>query len=242
MTTVVISQPMLFPWVGLLEQIALADVYVHYTDVAWSDSSFVHRVQIKHAAGRGWLGIPIRRGPLGTTIDELQAADESWKTRHVHLLATQYRAAPFCNEMLELVESTHQASAVSLSDYLVHQLESSVRYLGIAPEVRFEHSSTIAPEARSTQRVLDIVRHFGGTSYVTGHGALRYLDHELLEQAGIDVRYMDYAMTPYPQAHGEFTPFVSVLDLIANVGRDRAHDYIRPRTSPWREFTQRSAA
>ena len=30
---VVISQPMLFPWVGMLEQIMLADVFVHYTAI-----------------------------------------------------------------------------------------------------------------------------------------------------------------------------------------------------------------
>ena len=49
MTVVVISQPMLFPWVGMFEQIRLADVYVHYTDVQFSKGSFVNRVQIKTA-------------------------------------------------------------------------------------------------------------------------------------------------------------------------------------------------
>ena len=29
MKTVLISQPMYFPWVGMLEQMALADVWVH---------------------------------------------------------------------------------------------------------------------------------------------------------------------------------------------------------------------
>ena len=33
---VVISQPMLFPWVGMLEQVRLADSYVHYSDVQFS--------------------------------------------------------------------------------------------------------------------------------------------------------------------------------------------------------------
>ena len=33
MTNVVISQSMLFPWVGTLEQMLLADVFIHYDDV-----------------------------------------------------------------------------------------------------------------------------------------------------------------------------------------------------------------
>ena len=49
MTTVVISQPMLFPWVGMFEQVALADVFVHYDDVQFSKGSFTNRVQLKTA-------------------------------------------------------------------------------------------------------------------------------------------------------------------------------------------------
>ena len=41
---VVITQPMLFPWVGLLEQIMLADVLVNYADVQFSKGSFTNRV------------------------------------------------------------------------------------------------------------------------------------------------------------------------------------------------------
>ena len=70
--------------------------------------------------------------------------------------------------------------------------------------------------------VLDVVKSQGGTVYVTGHGAKDYLDHEMFEREGVQVRYMDYRKTLYPQQHGEFTPFVSILDLIANLGRDGA--------------------
>ena len=83
--------------------------------------------------------------------------------------------------------------------------------------------------------MLDIVRAVGGTRYVTAHGAAGYLDHALFEAAGVQVDYVDYSLAPYPQLHGAFTPYVSVLDLIANTG-DEAANYIRPRTKPWRDL------
>ena len=55
MTRVVISQSMLFPWVGLLEQMRLADVFVHYDDVQFSKGSFVNRVQVKTPDGVRWM-------------------------------------------------------------------------------------------------------------------------------------------------------------------------------------------
>ncbi|MGO4338858.1 WbqC family protein [Labrys sp. KB_33_2] len=85
------------------------------------------------------------------------------------------------------------------------------------------------------RRVLDIVLSLGGTRYLTGHGAARYMDHEAFESNGVSVEYMDYSLTPWPQGDVAFTPHLSVLNLIGHVGRD-AHQYLQPRTTHWREF------
>ena len=42
----VISQPMYFPRVGMLEQIRLADHFVYYDDVQFSRGGFSNRVQL----------------------------------------------------------------------------------------------------------------------------------------------------------------------------------------------------
>ena len=49
---VVISQSMFFPWVGFLEQLKLADVYVFYDDVQFSKGSFTNRVRVKASVDR----------------------------------------------------------------------------------------------------------------------------------------------------------------------------------------------
>jgi hypothetical protein len=46
---------------------------------------------------------------------------------------------------------------------------------------------------------------------------------------------MDYRLDPYPQLHGDFTPYVSALDLIANCGVS-GRDRIRSGTLYWKEF------
>jgi hypothetical protein len=96
-------------------------------------------------------------------------------------------------------------------------------------------SSEMTIGGESSRRVLDIVLAVGGNVYVTGHGARNYLDHELFERAGVQVRYMDYRKAAYPQLHGEFTPYVSVLDLIANVGADGVR-FIDSPSVHWKEF------
>jgi len=75
----------------------------------------------------------------------------------------------------------------------------------------------------------------GGTIYVTSHGARNYLDHEAFEQAGVKVHYMRYECNPYPQRWGEFTPYVTGLDLVASLGRDGS-SRISSHCVPWRDF------
>jgi len=70
---------------------------------------------------------------------------------------------------------------------------------------------------------------------VTGDGARAYLDHEEFERCGIDVQYMDYKKLEYPQRFPPFTPFVSVLDLIANCGTDGRQQFVSGTVS-WRNL------
>ena len=88
---------------------------------------------------------------------------------------------------------------------------------------------------KGSGRVLDIVKSVGGTTYITGHGARNYLAHETFEANGIRVEYIDYQKKEYPQLHGAFNPYVSSLDLVANMGRAGA-EMICSGTKYWKEF------
>lgn len=91
-----------------------------------------------------------------------------------------------------------------------------------------------------TGRLLALCRALGATRYVTGHGALAYLEHETFEAAGIAVEYLDYDLSPYPQQHGAFEPYVTALDVLANTGAEAAA-HVNARAVPWGEMLARGA-
>lgn len=233
---VLISQPMFFPWVGMFEQIRLADVYVHYGDVQFSKGSFTNRVQIKTAQGIKWLTVPLQQVSLGQSIDEVRLDTRTdWRQQHMGLLKQAYAAAPYRKDMLALVDSVYQQSHASIGHLSRASLAACCRYYGLDAGRRFVEVEQLGIAGASSQRVCDIVKALGGTRYITGHGARNYLDHRLFEDAGIRVEYMDYQKRPYPQLHGEFTPYVSLLDLIANTG-PAGIECIYSGTSYWKDF------
>jgi len=70
---VVISQPMYFPWIGMLEQIKLCDAFVYYDDVQFS-RGFFNRVQVKTLHGVKWLTVPLSDFHRGQLIADLAIA------------------------------------------------------------------------------------------------------------------------------------------------------------------------
>jgi hypothetical protein len=232
---IVISQSMFFPWVGLLEQIRLADIYIYYDDVQFSKGSFVNRVQIKTDRGQQWLTVPILQN-FGQSIAEV-AIDyrQNWQERHIQILRHAYEQAKFRDEMLALVTDLYQQNHTHIGALSRASLQLIVQYFGLEKDRQFIDVTTLNIAGTSSHRVLDIVTGLQGNQYITGHGAAKYLDHSLFENAHIDVQYMDYQKRPYPQLHGEFTPFVSCLDLIANCGQ-AGGVYICSDTVSWQDF------
>lgn len=236
MTRVVISQPMFFPWVGMLEQVALADVYVHYSDVQFSKGSFTNRVQIKTPLGSKWLTVPLEDLHLGQRIDEVRIQRrQDWRAAHRALLESAYDASPNKQAMVDLVDSVFSMEHETIASLSEASLMALCRYFGLDDGRRFVHAAELGIAGSSSRRVLDVVHAVGGTHYITGHGARHYLDHGLFEAEGVRVSYMDYQLQPYPQLHGPFTPYVSALDLVANLG-PAGRQIICSGTKDWKDF------
>jgi hypothetical protein len=233
---IVISQSMLFPWVGMLEQVRLADVFVHYDDVQFSKGSFVNRVQLKWPSGSKWLTVPLVDLHLGQRINEVKpAAYASWKHHHLELLRESFANAPYAKDALELAEKVYNADYKDIGSLSRASLLALAHYFGFEKSTRFLDAASLNIAGSSSERVFNIVKKLEGTRYITGHGAANYLDHNLFEQAGIDVHYMEYQRKPYPQNYGTFNPHVTGLDLVAHCGPAGA-EMICSGALHWRDF------
>lgn len=237
---VVISQSMLFPWVGLLEQVRLADIFVHYDDVQFSKGSLVNRVQLKMPEGFRWMTVPLKQIHLGQRIDEVQIQPSSqWKEQHLDLLKRSLDGAPYALDAIKIAEQVYAEEYPHLGALARASLFALARYFGIDVCTQFIDVRALDVSGSSSNRVLDVVKKVQGNVYITGHGAANYLNHAQFENSGVQVEYMDYHLTPYPRSHGQFTPYVSGLDLVAHCGRAGV-EYICSETLPWRKFVNES--
>lgn len=237
---VVISQSMLFPWVGLLEQIRLADIFVHYDDVQFSKGSFVNRVQVKTPQGTAWMAVPLDQFHLGQRINEAKIKPVAdWRETHLDLLKKSFSHSPYSSDALAIADQVYSADYSNIGDLSRASMLALAAYFELDLATNFVDVMQLNVSGANTDRVLSLAKSLNGTRYITGHGAASYLNHESFEREGIAVDYMNYNRKAYPQQHGQFNPHVTGLDLVANCGREGIK-YICSDTKPWREFLDES--
>ena len=212
-------QPYYMAWYGFFEQIKLADIYVFYDDVQYVKRSLMNRVDIKTGNGTEWMTIPLKKLHQGDLLCDIACHEESnWRKDHLDRLRLSYKQAPFFEDMFSLAGDIFNCTGERLSDVTITAIRKISSYFGLDKGKEFYLSSELKIGGKSSQRLLNICTALGADTYLTGMGALRYLDFDLFENDGIKVEFIDYANTPYPQLHGIFNPYVSILDLISNSG------------------------
>lgn len=221
-----------------MAQMALADVMIWLDDVQFSKGSFTNRVQVKMPAGRTWMSVPLVGKGSGIIIRDLIMTDTTTRDRHKALLRNAMGKAPYGSEMLQTFEAGWVKHA-PLVDSLINSAEVLANAIGL-PARRTFRASELAIGGSGSSRVLALVKAVGGDTYITGHGARKYLDHVAFDTAGVAVRYMEYASKPWPQDHGVFTPYVTALDLVAQVSTRARRDHLAPQTLAWQTFLEQS--
>lgn len=230
MTTVVISQPMYLPWAGFLAQLSLADQLIWLDDAQFSKGSFTNRVQLRTGDGLGWLSIALQGKGSGQRICDLAPVQDDWLDRHRASLRNAHGKAPHFADLAPILDAVEGTEP--LSEALIASSEALARAIGLTLP-KAPRTLQMNMRGQGWQRVLDLVKSVGGTRYLTGMGARNYLDHQAFEDAGIEVLYMDYDVRPWPQG-ADFTPYVTALDLVANVDPADRKAHLNPRTKPWR--------
>ncbi len=217
-TTVVVLQPSYLPWLGFFDQMLRSDAFVFYDDVQYDKNGWRNRNRIKTASGPAWLTVPVlQTGRHSQRILDVEIDGKvGWARKHVATIRASYARAPYLARYLPELESVLTSGTPLLVELDLAVIALLCRWLGI--ERRVVRSSQLGIEGGQSERLLRICQHFGATRYVSGDAARDYLDVPLFEQNGITVEWQAYQHPVYPQLHGEFVPYLSVLDLVLNAG------------------------
>ncbi len=221
---VAVIQSNYIPWKGYFDMIAAVDEFILYDDVQFTKNDWRNRNQIKTPQGVQWLTVPvgqdIRRRVRDVTLDD------RWQIKHWKSLESNYRAAPFFDEIATWLRPLYlEKSYTHLTQLNRHFMEAICDFLGIRTIIKNSWDYQLL--GGKTERLVDLCLQARGTEYISGPAAKNYLDEVQFADRGIELTWFDYSGYPeYPQLWGDFTHSVTILDLLFNCGED-AHRYMR---------------
>jgi len=79
-------------------------------------------------------------------------------------------------------------------------------------------ASELGVAGRKSERLLEILKALGATTFYEGSSGKNYIDAALFAENDINLVYQEYVHPVYTQLHGAFVPYLSIIDLVFNHG------------------------
>lgn len=211
-------QPVYLPWLGLFHKIALADVFCYFDIAQYQTKDYNNRNKIKTNSGEIWLSVPVEsKNHFDKRVGDINIIQNGWQRKHLKTIKLQYQKAPYFNMYYDRIAAIiNDYSNGVLGDLNLMMLRELMSILGlnrpivIASEYKFE--------GKKSNLVLDMCIKLGATQYIFGSQGKSYADTSSFLAANVVPSFQNYSHPTYPQLHGSFLPYMSVIDLLFNVG------------------------
>lgn len=226
---VAIMQPTYLPWIGYFNLMSKVDIFVFLDDVQFERRSWQQRNRILLNCREHFLTIPVKNMGRNQIIKNVRT-DESqkWRKNHLNTLWHAYSKKEHFFQIYEFIENIfneNEDRLVVINTKIISYIKEKLQ---IPASLIF--SSDIPVYGKKSQYLLNICKYFGADTYISPIGSKKYIEEEgIFADSGIEVIYNDYIPKPYPQGNiskSGFVPYLSVIDLIVNIGFDRAATFI----------------
>lgn len=225
---VTIHQPQFLPWLGYLDKIDQADLFIVLDTVQFKKNEWQNRNRIRTPEGWQWLTVPVLQR-FGQRIDDVRInATASWRAQQLRALEIHYARAPYRDRYVADLRELYEHPWEKLCELNLTVIRWLLRSFGITTPVRRASEWTAREEP--TDRLVDLCVAVGATGYLAGPGAEGYMDKPRFEASGVRLELQAFRHPLYRQVYEPFEPNLSAIDLLFMQGPDALGTLRRART------------
>ncbi len=235
MMRVAIHQPQFLPWLGYLDKIDQAELFVVLDSVQFKKNEWQNRNRIRTSQGWQWLTVPVLHTFGQRIMDTRINQTVDWQGKHLRAVEIHYGRAAHRDRFLEGLRETYRRPWEKLSDLNLAVLKWLLETFGITTPLRL--ASEMSLRVDPTDRLIDICRAVGATHYLAGSGAAEYMDLPRFEASGVTLEVQDFRHPVYPQCYDPFIPGMAAIDLLFTSGDDALRQLREARRTPARSMS-----
>lgn len=211
-----IMQPYLFPYIGYFQLMNACDHFVVYDDVQFIKSGWINRNRLLSNGQPCYFNFRLKGSSTFDKIQEKMFIDQIDRDKEKFLKSLQgmYGKAPYFAETYQLIRRIIEVDEPRVSCFVAHTLEELAAHFGM--DITFHRSSDmdIPADIHGQERVLWINKHLGSAEYINVAGGMELYDKDVFRQHGLELRFLQPQLEPYPQFKNEFVPGLSIIDVM----------------------------
>ncbi len=216
-----VMQPYFMPYLGYWQLLGSVDKFIVLDDVAFIPRGWVNRNRILVNGTAHLFSLPVRQASQNRRINELElAVDETWLQRFRRTLQQNYKRAPYFEETWTLIDAVLAKCCGSLLPCLLDSIHVVARHLEIGTSLELASSLDPDHHGRGQERILALCRRERAMDYINLPGGREIYDSEAFRCEGLHLGFIQPEEIPYPQTSAEWTPWLSIIDVMMHLGRD----------------------
>lgn len=228
-------QPLFLPYLGHFAKIASSDVFVFLDTLSYSKLGFYSRNKIRTNDGWMWLVVPVlTHGHHNDPLNQMKIDNsKNWRRKHLKAIELAYSKAPYFELYHDFFKETYSMEWEFLTELNEHFIRYFLKILKI--NVKFIKSSSLPElEGEKSSLLLDLCKKLNADVFIFGKTGKKYAKTEDFKSSEIKVVFQEYKHPEYFQIHGDFIPYMSIIDLLFNCG-PKSLEILMSHQSPVRD-------
>lgn len=195
MTICAIHQPNFIPWLPYFDKIAQSDLFIFIDQVAYPKSgksmgSWCNRVKIDMHGHDIWFSCPLVRESGVQVIDTVKINYDNFNfSKWMYTLECAYNRYANFNIIKKIIVDAYEKKYNLFADFNIHLIKKICCLLKI--NTVFVRQSEISVSSSSNQMLVDLCKKVNATKYLSGLGAIDYMDNSLFAKNNIEVIYQN---------------------------------------------------
>jgi len=222
-----IMQPTFLPWAGYFNLMSQVDNFILLDDVQLEKQSWQTRNLLLLNGEAKWVSLPVKRLNLSQSIRETEFLDSSrWSSKLMRSFQQNYGKHIHYTAARDVIDLLEFQPGDTLSSFNEKVIRETAKRLGIRAHIHRAGDLTVS--GTRSARLISICEHFDAEEYLSPVGSVDYLSEDgFTDKTTISLKFQKYEPLPYFQKGSqEFVSHLSIVDVVANLGWDRARQYV----------------
>ena len=225
-------QPYFMAYIGYYQLINSVDKFIIYDNIQYTKKGWINRNRILCENKDRLISLPIKKDSDYLNIDKRKLSD-TWtsdKIKMLNVIKASYSKSPYFSDVYPLITKCINNSETNLFKFIYDSIIIINDYLDIKTQMIISSTLDIDHNLKSQDKVLALCLNQNADIYINSFGGVELYDKKTFKEHNIELNFIKSNPINYKQFNNEFTPWLSILDVLMFNSKEEIKNYLNEYT------------